>query len=87
MEKGFVIWFTGIPASGKSTLASAVQERVKEMGLPVENLDADEVRVHQPYEAPKNGEVHITTSEASVEDCAAAVMTKLGELGYLPADN
>jgi len=178
MEKGFVIWFTGIPASGKSTLASAVQERVKEMGLPVENLDADEVRenlspnlgwgeeardentkrlawfaqklsgygvnvvigavaplqkyrdrarewcekfvevhvdcplevcqerdpkglyaraargeisdiagMHQPYEAPKNGEVHITTSEASVEDCAAAVMTKLGELGYLPADN
>ncbi len=178
MEKGFVIWFTGIPASGKSTLASAVQERIEEMGLPVENLDADEVRqnlspnlgyteeardentkrlawfaqklsgyganvliaavaplrkyrdrarqwcekfvevyvecplevcqerdpkglyaraargeisdiagMHQPYEAPRNGEVHVHTSDASVEECAEAVMVTLAELGYLPADD
>ncbi len=46
MEKGIVIWFTGIPASGKSTLAAAVQERLEAMGLPVENLDADEVRTN-----------------------------------------
>ena len=43
-EKGVVIWFTGIPASGKSTLAAGVQERLEAMGLAVENLDADEVR-------------------------------------------
>lgn len=46
MEKGFVVWFTGVPASGKSTLATAVQQRLENMGLPVENLDADEVRAN-----------------------------------------
>ncbi len=46
MEPGIVIWFTGVPASGKSTLAAAVQQRLEAMGLPVENLDADEVRAN-----------------------------------------
>lgn len=176
MESGFVIWFTGIPASGKSTIATEVQQRVEAMGLPVENLDADEVRanlspnlgyteeardentkrlawfaqklsgyganvviaavaplqkyrdrarawcekfvevhvdtplevcqerdpkglyaraargevndiagMHQPYEAPENPEVHVRTTEATVEECADAVIAKLRELGYLPA--
>lgn len=43
-EQGFVIWFTGLAASGKSTISSMVEERLREMGKPVENLDADEVR-------------------------------------------
>ena len=177
MKKGFVIWFTGVPASGKSTLATEVQRRLEAMGLPVENLDADEVRanlspnlgyteearnentkrlawfaqklsnyganvmiaavaprqayrdrarqwcekfvevfvdtplevcqqrdpkglyaraargevndiagLHQPYEAPQNPEVHVKTVEASVEECADAVMAKLVELGYLKSD-
>ena len=46
MESGVVIWFTGIPASGKSTLAREVERRLEEMGLPNENLDADEVRAN-----------------------------------------
>lgn len=46
MEPGIVIWFTGIPASGKSTLACEVQKRLEAMSLPVENLDADEVRAN-----------------------------------------
>lgn len=46
MEKGIVIWFTGVPAAGKSTIATAVQQRLEAMGLPVENLDADEVRAN-----------------------------------------
>ncbi len=44
--QGVVIWFTGVPASGKSTIASAVEERLSSRGLPVENLDADEVRAN-----------------------------------------
>jgi len=44
LEKGFCIWFTGVPASGKSTVAAAVERRLRERGLKVENLDADEVR-------------------------------------------
>jgi adenylylsulfate kinase len=41
---GAVIWFTGLAGSGKSTVASVVEAMLKERGLPVENLDADEVR-------------------------------------------
>lgn len=44
MEQGTVIWFTGVPASGKSTLAKEVESRLRQHGLAVENLDADEVR-------------------------------------------
>ncbi len=44
MEKGFTIWFTGVPASGKSTIAMEVERRLRERGLKVENLDADDVR-------------------------------------------
>ncbi len=43
-EQGFVIWFTGLAASGKSTIASMVEERLRGMDKLVENLDADEVR-------------------------------------------
>lgn len=41
---GAVIWFTGLAGSGKSTVATVVEAMLKERGLPVENLDADEVR-------------------------------------------
>ena len=43
-EPGVVIWLTGVPAAGKSTLAAAVQEQLRDWDLPVENLDADQVR-------------------------------------------
>lgn len=45
MEKGFVVWFTGLPASGKTTLAKAVEEELKRRGVPhVQRLDGDIVR-------------------------------------------
>jgi adenylylsulfate kinase len=43
-EHGVVIWFTGVAASGKSTIALVVDKSLRERGLKVENLDADEVR-------------------------------------------
>jgi len=46
MEKGTVIWLTGLAASGKSTIATEVQRLLEARGLPVENLDADEVRAN-----------------------------------------
>jgi adenylylsulfate kinase len=42
--KGFTLWFTGLPCSGKSTLARKVEETLLERGLNVEVLDGDEVR-------------------------------------------
>lgn len=44
LEKGIGIWFTGVPASGKSTIAKGVITRLGGIGRWVENLDADEVR-------------------------------------------
>ncbi len=46
MEKGCVIWFTGVAASGKSTVAALVEKKLRERGVAVENLDADEVRAN-----------------------------------------
>jgi adenylyl-sulfate kinase len=44
--KGFTLWFTGLPSSGKSTLAQRVQEILLERGMNVELLDGDEVRTN-----------------------------------------
>lgn len=44
MPRGVTVWFTGLPASGKSTIARRLEERLKELGLPVERLDGDTVR-------------------------------------------
>ncbi len=43
-EKGFVVWLTGLPASGKTTLARVLERRLREVGWRVEVLDGDEVR-------------------------------------------
>jgi adenylylsulfate kinase len=40
------MWITGISSSGKSTIASLVDEKIRAMGLELENLDADEVRAN-----------------------------------------
>ena len=41
---GFTVWFTGLPCSGKSTLANLLQKEFAGMGKEVEVLDGDEVR-------------------------------------------
>lgn len=43
-QPGVVVWFTGFPASGKSTLARSVAEKLTALGRPVCVLDGDEVR-------------------------------------------
>jgi len=42
--EGFTVWFTGLPSSGKSTLAGLLSEALRQRGLAVELLDGDEVR-------------------------------------------
>jgi adenylylsulfate kinase len=39
-----VLWFTGLPASGKTTVADWVAAQLSARGLPVERLDGDAVR-------------------------------------------
>lgn len=43
-HKGFTLWFTGLPCSGKSVLADAVAEDLRKRGMKVERLDGDIVR-------------------------------------------
>ena len=42
--EGLVVWLTGLPASGKTTLARKLQETLRGRGARVEILDGDEVR-------------------------------------------
>ncbi len=43
-SKPFAIWITGLPASGKSTIVSALKPQLTAVGLAVEVLESDEVR-------------------------------------------
>jgi len=44
MERGFVLWFTGLPGSGKTSIAKLVLDELKSRGFKVELLDGDWVR-------------------------------------------
>lgn len=45
-RQGFCIWFTGLPSSGKSTVAEALMVMLMEYGRQVTMLDGDVVRTH-----------------------------------------
>ncbi len=46
MERGFVVWFTGLSGAGKSTLTCRLESVLRERGLKVEVLDGDIVRTN-----------------------------------------
>ncbi|MCH8236753.1 MAG: adenylyl-sulfate kinase, partial [Proteobacteria bacterium] len=43
-HQGGVLWFTGLPASGKSTLAFDLEQQLFEKGMQVYVLDGDNLR-------------------------------------------
>jgi adenylyl-sulfate kinase len=43
-ERGFVLWFTGLPGAGKTTLAERIKSILTGDGKKVEILDGDEIR-------------------------------------------
>jgi adenylylsulfate kinase len=43
-RQAFAIWITGLPASGKSTIVTALKPQLEGLGLTVEVLESDEVR-------------------------------------------
>jgi len=43
-HRGVVLWFTGLPSSGKSTIAHAAEERLHQKGLRTFVLDGDNIR-------------------------------------------
>jgi adenylyl-sulfate kinase len=42
--KGCVLWLTGLPSAGKSTISQVIYNKLKAKGIKVELLDGDEVR-------------------------------------------
>ena len=46
VERGFVLWMTGLSGAGKSTLAQLLAREFRWRGYKVEVLDGDEVRQH-----------------------------------------
>lgn len=51
-HRGFVLWFTGLSGSGKSTIAGAVDQKLYALGVRTYLLDGDNVR-HNLNAAPK----------------------------------
>lgn len=71
----FVLWFTGLPASGKKVLADRVYRQLKNDGLRVERIDSRDVR---PL-FPETGFSHIEVNR-HVKRCGhlAAMLEKNG---------
>ncbi len=44
MNSGFVIWLTGLPGSGKTTIAKLLVPELRKLGFRVELFDGDDVR-------------------------------------------
>lgn len=42
--RGVTVWMTGLPGSGKTTIALEVENKLRAMGRNIEILDGDEVR-------------------------------------------
>jgi len=43
-QRGFTVWFTGLSASGKSTIATALEQHLLHLGVAAYRLDGDNVR-------------------------------------------
>ena len=40
----FNLWFTGLPLSGKTTIADLVYEKLKKLQIPIERIDSSQIR-------------------------------------------
>ncbi|PQE17582.1 adenylyl-sulfate kinase protein [Rutstroemia sp. NJR-2017a BBW] len=90
------IWFTGLSASGKSTIIPFIEVFVD---VPVEEAEkrdpkglykkarAGEIKeftgISAPYEAPEKPEIHVRTDQLSVEECVAKIVEYLEEKNLL----
>jgi len=62
LDEGFVLWFTGLPASGKTTIANNVKDELLKLGHKVELLDGDDLRKKLDPEigfSPEDRAIHI----------------------------
>lgn len=58
--KGWAIWLTGLPASGKSTLATSLARSMAEIGVKIQILESDVLRnilTPNPIYSPEEREI------------------------------
>jgi adenylyl-sulfate kinase len=67
----FTLWFMGLPASGKSTLAKRVENRLRDDGIRIENLDGDEIRKNL------HPDLGFTREEREINNRRTAFISKL----------
>ncbi len=46
LQRGVTVWFTGLPSSGKSTVARILERNFRQWGLKCELLDGDVIRTN-----------------------------------------
>jgi adenylyl-sulfate kinase len=73
-SRGATVWFTGLPSSGKSTIAAIVEERLVASGRPAYRLDGDNLR------HGLNGDLGFSAEDRSEN------MRRAGEVAALFAD-
>jgi adenylylsulfate kinase len=80
---GAIVWFTGLPSSGKSHLARRVQSRLSAQGVPCCQLDGDRVRslLHPApgYSASERDAFYLTLG------CLAVELAQQGLIVLVPA--
>jgi adenylyl-sulfate kinase len=77
-KAGSVIWFTGLPSSGKTTLAFHLKERLERKGLLIYLLDGDQLR------AGLNSDLGFSERDRSENIRRAAEVAKLlADAGYI----
>jgi adenylyl-sulfate kinase len=72
--RGVTVWFTGLPSSGKSSIAAVVEERLVAAGRPAYRLDGDNLR------HGLNGDLGFSAEDRSEN------MRRAGEVAALFAD-
>ncbi len=80
---GVVVWFTGLPSAGKSTLAEAVRRELIRRGHSCVALDGDEVRaaIVPPHGYSPEGRTAFYTTLARL----AALLCRQGHIVLVPA--
>jgi adenylyl-sulfate kinase len=73
-SRGATVWFTGLPSSGKSSIAAVVEERLVAAGRPAYRLDGDNLR------HGLNGDLGFSAEDRSEN------MRRAGEVAALFAD-
>ncbi len=74
--KGFTLWFTGLPCSGKTTLSDLIEKELRAIGHPTEHLDGDVIRKELSKDLSFSKEDRATNIERAV--FVASLLTRNG---------